>query len=212
MKRIFKFLLITIALVLIVVQLVPQKRLKTALSSTIHIPTNLQEGDIFFQYNHSPTCDAIRIATQSKFSHCGILLQKNNTWYIFEAIGPVKYTALKDWIGQGDDNYFEQLRLRTPEKLDVEKVHTYASVLNNKPYDSYYLWDNANIYCSELVWKLYKYAAIELCKPKQLKEYYLNDDNVKKQLEARFGNSVPLEETIVSPEDLFRSSVLTRVK
>jgi len=42
-----------------------------------------QNGDIIFQTSESQQCEAVRIATNSKFSHCGILfIEKGKHTYM----------------------------------------------------------------------------------------------------------------------------------
>ena len=36
---------------------------------------SLRDGDIIFQTSQSAQCEAVRIATNSKFSHCGIIFK-----------------------------------------------------------------------------------------------------------------------------------------
>jgi hypothetical protein len=88
----------------------------------------------------------------------------------------------------------------------------YGKQFLGKEYDAYFEWTDNRIYCSELVWKIYKNGAgIELSKLKQLKDFNLNDERVQKILKERYGNEVPLEEKVVAPSDLVDSDLLKTV-
>ena len=49
----------------------------------------LKDGDIIFQTSLSNQSKAIQLATNSKYSHCGIIYKSGNDFYVFEAIQPV---------------------------------------------------------------------------------------------------------------------------
>ena len=61
-----------------------------------------QTGDIIFQVSRSSQSKAIQLATHSDYSHTGMLVIRNKKPYVFEAVGPVKYTPLKQWIAHGE--------------------------------------------------------------------------------------------------------------
>ena len=61
-----------------------------------------QTGDIIFQISRSSQSKAIQLATHSDYSHTGMLVIRNKQPYVFEAVGPVKYTPLKQWIAHGE--------------------------------------------------------------------------------------------------------------
>lgn len=176
----------------------------------------LHDGDIIFQTSESRQCQAVRIATNSKFSHCGIIYKSKGENYVYEAVQPVKITPLKEWISHGKGNNYLVKRLKNRSKLlktDIlEKMKSYGNHFKNKDYDLYFEWSDEKIYCSELVWKIYKNGAnIELCKLESLKNFNLNNPKVKAILTERYGNKIPLEEKVVAPSQLVNSSVLVTV-
>ena len=61
-----------------------------------------QTGDIIFQISRSSQSKAIQLATHTDYSHTGMLVIRNKKPYVFEAVGPVKYTPLKQWIAHGE--------------------------------------------------------------------------------------------------------------
>lgn len=149
----------------------------------------IKSGDIIFQTSQSPQCEAVRIATNSKFSHCGIIFDLNGKWFVFEAVQPVKLTPFDEWIQHGKNNKYVVKRLKnaetvlTPEVL--QKMENYGQQFDGKEYDAYFEWTDNRIYCSELVWKIYKNAAgIELSKLRELKDFNLEDPKSKKFLKS----------------------------
>jgi len=175
----------------------------------------IQEGDMIFQTSQSKQCEAVRIATNSKFSHCGIIFIEKGKKYVFEAVQPVKYTPLKDWIMHGKENHFVVTRLKNSSTLNastLQKMKDYAKQLNNKDYDLYFDWSDDKIYCSELIWKIYKNGAgIELCPLQKLKDFNLKDTRVQAILAERYGIKIPLEENVVAPSNLEESKIVTKI-
>lgn len=175
-----------------------------------------KDGDIIFQTSQSQQCEAVRIATNSKFSHCGIIFIKDGKQYVYEAVQPVKMTLLEDWIEHGKEEKYVVKRLNNAStvlnKNTIEKMKTHGQAFNNKDYDIYFEWSNDKIYCSELVWKIYKEGAnIELCPLQKLKEFNLSDPKVKAILQERYGNSIPLEEDVVAPSQIVNSKQLVTI-
>lgn len=184
------------------------KQEKTAVSK-------FKDGDLIFQTSESKQCEAVRIATNSKFSHCGIIYDINGNWFVFEAVQPVKLTPLEDWIKHGKDNKYVVKRLKDESTLNpqvLQKMKDYSQQFDGKEYDAYFEWTDNRIYCSELIWKIYKNAAgIELSKLRELKDFNLQDPRVQKILKERYGNDIPLEEKVVAPSDLADSNILKTV-
>lgn len=174
-----------------------------------------KDGDIIFQTSESKQCEAVRIATNSKFSHCGIIYDINGKWFVFEAVQPVKLTPLEDWIKHGRDHKYVVKRLKDDNVLKPEvlqKMKDYSQQFDGKDYDAYFEWTDNRIYCSELIWKIYKNAAgIELSKLRELKDFNLKDPRVQKILKERYGNDIPLQEKVVAPSDLSDSNLLKTV-
>lgn len=180
------------------------------------LQTKIQDGDIIFQTSQSPQCEAVRIATNSKFSHCGIIYDINGKWFVFEAVQPVKLTPFDEWIQHGKDSKYLVKRLKNSDKvltpIVLQKMKAYSQQFDGKEYDAFFEWSDTRIYCSELIWKIYKNAAnIELSKLKQLKDFNLTDQRIQKIINERYGNNIPLDEKVVAPADLANSDLLKTV-
>ncbi|QLC65213.1 YiiX family permuted papain-like enzyme [Flavobacterium sp. LPB0248] len=177
--------------------------------------SKFKDGDLIFQTSESKQCEAVRIATNSKFSHCGIIYDINGNWFVFEAVQPIKLTPLEDWIKHGKDSKYVVKRLKDENALSpqiLQKMKDYSQQFDGKEYDAYFEWTDNRIYCSELIWKIYKNAAgIELSKLRELKDFNLQDPRVQKVLKERYGNDIPLEEKVVAPSDIAESNILKTV-
>ena len=66
-----------------------------------------QNGDIVFQTSESAMSQGIQLATNSAYSHVGILFFENNTWMVYEAVQPLCKTELYEWQNRGKDGYCE---------------------------------------------------------------------------------------------------------
>ncbi len=187
----------------------------TAIKKNPQLLDKIKDGDIIFQTSQSRQCEAVRIATNSKFSHCGIIYIDNGKKYVYEAVQPVKITASEEWISHGENNSYVVKRLKNTSLLTpatIEKMKKYGNQFKNKDYDLYFEWSDAKIYCSELVWKIYRNGAdIELCKLESLKSFNLTNPKVKEILAERYGNKIPLEEKVVAPSQIVNSELLETI-
>lgn len=177
----------------------------------------LKEGDLIFQTSRSSQSKAIQLATKSKYSHCGIVFKEGDSFYVFEAVQPVKRTPLAQWIARGEKGEYVVKRLKnaeqtlTPEVL--QKMKEIGKGFYGKNYDLAFEWTDEKIYCSELIWKIYKRAAgIEIGNLEKLGDFDLSSDQVKRKMKERYGNKIPMEELVISPASIFESELLTTVK
>ena len=172
-----------------------------------------KEGDIVFQTSRSSQSAAVQAATASPYSHMGIVLFQKAKPYVFEAVQPVKFTDLEKWLARGKAGHFVAKRLKSPlNAKDVEKLHVQARQYVGKPYDLTFEWTDERIYCSELVWKLYKQAAnLELAPLEKLGSFNLKSPAVRKKLTERYGANIPFKEPVISPVAIFNSPLLVTV-
>jgi hypothetical protein len=71
-----------------------------------------RDGDIAFQRFPSPQCRAIQLATESQFSHVGMILMYNGALMVYETIGPVKFTPIDSWMARDEHHHIVVTRLR----------------------------------------------------------------------------------------------------
>jgi uncharacterized protein YycO len=177
----------------------------------------LMDGDLIFQTSTSEQSKAIQAATHSKYSHCGIIYKEANDFYVFEAVQPVKITTLDKWIARGEKGKYVIKRLKDAEKLltptAIQKIKKIGEEYNGKNYDVTFEWSDDKIYCSELIWKVYKRAiGLELGKLQKLKDFDLTAKVVQQKMTERYGTKIPLDETVISPSSIFDSELLEIVE
>lgn len=82
-----------------------------------------------------------------------------------------------------------------------------------KNYDLTFEWSDDRIYCSELVWKIYQRATgLEVGKVERLEDFDLNNEIVRKKMSERYGNNIPLNESVISPVAIFNCELLMTVE
>lgn len=170
-------------------------------------------GDIVFHTSLSNQSKAVQAATRSRYSHMGIVLFRNGEPFVFEAVQPVKYTSLQKWLDRGKDKHYVIKRLKSPlSEASIKKLYRESKRYEGKPYDLAFEWTDEKIYCSELVWKLYKSAAdIELAPLSRLGSFDLSHPAVKAKLKERYGAKVPVGEPVIAPSAIFASELLQTV-
>jgi hypothetical protein len=141
-----------------------------------------KDGDLIFQHSASTQSKAVQLATQSYYSHCGIIFYMDGNPYVFEAVEPVGVRSLADWIKSGENQNYAVYRLK-----------------------------NNELYCSELAFKAYRTIGIELCRPKALRDFNLESPQVRKLMQQRYGDQIPYDEPMVSPGQLTESALLYKV-
>jgi hypothetical protein len=182
----------------------------------ISVDGRFWSGDIIFQTSKSSQSRAIQLATNSKYSHMGIIYETDGQLYVYEAVQPVKLTKLDEWIKRGENSHYIVKRLKDSERLltneKVKKMRDFGESFEGKKYDLYFEWSDDKIYCSELVWKIYKEALdIEIGDLQELSEFDLTSDIVKNKMKERFGANIPLDEKVISPAAMFDSDKLVTI-
>ena len=197
----------------------PKQRINHARTEVKNLIDNnqLKEGDLIFQTSQSGQSKAIQFATKSKYSHCGLIYKEGQNYFVFEAVQPVKLTALDKWIARGKDGKFVIRRLKSSELVLTPTALTKMKQIENqflgKNYDLTFEWSDTKIYCSELIWKVYQRATgIEIGKLQKLSDFDLTNEVVKKKMKERYGDNIPVNEIVISPEAIYESDLLETVK
>lgn len=127
-------------------------------------------GDLVFQdLDCGPLCDAIEKVTEGfqgyDFSHMGIVYQdrKSKKLYVIEAIGSkVRKTDLETFLQRSlDDRNRPKViagRLIPEYRHLIKKALVYAEDAVNTPYDDRFIMNNDSLYCSELIYEIFKKA------------------------------------------------------
>lgn len=195
----------------------PPHQMKKAGKKSKDSKAEIKNGDIIFQTSVSGQSKAIQLATHSKYSHCGIVYKNGENYFVYEAVEPVCLTPLSDWIARGSEGHFVIKRLKNADEVltsqVLSKMKTVGDRFKGKHYDLYFEWTDDRIYCSELIWKIYKEATgLELGKLEKLKSFDLTSVAVKEKMKARYGNKIPMNETVISPESIYNSEFLITIK
>lgn len=179
------------------------------------IKIQVQDGDLIFQSSQSRQSQAIEIATDSKYSHCGIVFFENDVPFVYEAVQPVGKRKMTDWISSGVNQTCVIKRLKgidTVSNKALLKMKKYATSQFGKHYDAYFSWTDKEMYCSELVYKTYSNGLnFKLATPKMLREFNLDAPIVRKIMRERYGENIPYDELMISPGQLYDSPYLISV-
>lgn len=175
-----------------------------------------QNGDLIFHTSRSSQSEAIQLATNSKYSHMGIIYQNGNDFFVYEAVQSVKITELKEWIDRGQNGEFVVKRLKNSEDIlteeGLQKMKSVGEKYLGKEYDYLFEWSDDKIYCSELVWKIYKESFdIEIGELERFGDFNLSDKIVQRKVKERYGNEVPEEELVITPDRMFHSDKLITI-
>lgn len=176
----------------------------------------IRNGDIIFQTSQSSQSKAIQLATNSKYSHMGIIYEMDGKYFVYEAVQPVKLTSISEWINRGENRHYVIKRLENADQIltnsTLTKMKKIGEQFKGKSYDIYFEWSDDKIYCSELVWKIYKQATdIEIGELEQLSDFDLSNDIVKAKMQERYGENIPLDEKVISPAAMFESDKLITI-
>lgn len=197
----------------------PKHRLDNAKSEVKKLTkkNEIKNGDLIFHTSISGQSKAIQLATNSKYSHCGIVYSNNGQFYVFEAVQPIKTTPLDKWIARGKEGHYVIKRLNNADQIltaeTLQKMKQEGGKFKGKNYDLTFEWSDDKIYCSELIWKIYKRATgLEVGKLEKLSDFDLTNEVVKQKMKERYGDKIPMNEVVISPKAVFDSELLTTVK
>lgn len=175
---------------------------------------DLKTGDIVFQATGGEQCKAVSEATSSRFTHCGVVFEQGGKLMVIEAVQPVSITPLEAFIARSSPGTFHARRLKqAPDSAKIEHAREWAYLTVGKDYDLGFQWSDEKLYCSELVWKLYREAGVTLCDPRPFRDYALEGPRMTSVIQQRYGSlaELPLDEPAVAPSDLAKSPHLVEV-
>jgi hypothetical protein len=121
----------------------------------------LKQGDLLFQnLDCGPLCDAIEQVTYGKdglkFSHIGLVVIKQDSIYVIEAIGKnVVLTPYKKFKSRTPNPLYLG-RLNEPYQPLIDSAIGFAMQQLGLPYDEPFLYNNNKYYCSELIYDAFK--------------------------------------------------------
>ena len=147
----------------------------------------------------------------------GLVHIEHGKAFVYEAVGPVKLTPADEWIARGEGKHYTLMRLKdadarlTPDALRKMGKGRPAVLVGDRT-TSASDGPTERLYCSELVWKIYKEGiGVELGSLQRLGDFDLTNPLVQAKLRERYGARVPLEEPVISPGAIAASALLETV-
>jgi hypothetical protein len=167
-------------------------------------------GDLVFQdLDCGPRCDLISQVTRSRYVHVGVVLREADGLAVWEALGPVGPVPLAAWVARGVRGRVAVHRLKLATSGELEALGRAVRARRGRPYDADYQWDDARIYCSELIAKAFVQATGRACvEPHPVGREALGAwaDRVRVMSHGRLTAAT----LVVTPADLARSSCVER--
>ena len=171
-----------------------------------------QDGDVIFQsLPYSPVVWAIEGVTKSPYSHCGIVGQKDSQWVVYEAIGSVRITLLKEFLWRGRGGGFAVYRLKEAHREHIPETLRCCEKYLGLPYDFRYRLDDEKIYCSELIYKAFRDATDGQQLGDLVKFGDMNWGPYEVLIRQIEGGPVPVDREMITPRDLARARQLEPV-
>lgn len=159
---------------------------------------DLQEGDVVFIESQSSQSPYIKVGTMSKWTHCGVVVNTPQGMKVLEASKTVRLTPFAKFIDSAKN---ENWTVKRP-KLKLTEPISYSKYLG-MPYDLEFKFNNGKMYCSELVWLVYKDQEIELCKPRKVSSFiFTRIPKVRNLMQKR---GITMEQQAVAPVDLYKA-------
>ncbi len=183
----------------------------------------LESGDIVFQDSVDPSgqAHAIKVMSDSRWSHCGIYFERpGRAPIVIDGDGAGPPQSWDAWRDAGVGGRYAAYRVRDGlSGGEAAALMGRAGELDGRAYDFKFAWGDAEIYCSELVWKAYDRAlGIRLGEVQRFTDFDL-DHPMARLLIERPGSWGTVEnarghgdEPVVSPQAITESERLVRVR
>jgi hypothetical protein len=168
----------------------------------------IEAGDVVLQdLECGERCALIRDVTQSRYAHVGVVVVDDGERFVWEALGPVGPVPLDAWLARGVEGKVAVYRPRPSLRAKRAGVEAAMRAMAGRPYDGDYQWDDARIYCSELVAKAYRDALGR----DVLAPHPVDLGSHTARVAVLSGGRLTSQTRMVTPRDLTRSSLFTRV-
>lgn len=167
----------------------------------------LRRGDVVFIRSTSEQAAMIALATDSPWTHTGIVWEQGGALVVLEAVGPVRVVPLADFLGRAKDGLWSAGR--PPEGVDLDAVEAAARGMLGRPYDAAFAWDDERLYCSELVVKAFAAGGLALGELRPVSSFRVDDPRIRDGLRAR---GIPADRLVVSPASVLADPDLTPLR
>ncbi len=176
----------------------------------------VRDGDIIFQTSHSSQSLAIQRATGSAYSHMGLVFLRDPQAVRIRGSCDRSIHASRSLVARGVGHHFVVKRLRNADAVlgaaGIEQLRKAAEQFSGRHCDLTFDWSDDRIYCSELVWKAYdRSLGVQIGALQTIRDFNLTDPAVRAKLRQRYGDNIPLNEPVISPVSMFRSTLLVTV-
>lgn len=159
----------------------------------------VKTGDVVLQTSRSSRSALIRRASDSPYSHVGLVEIAPDGVFVLEAVQPVSRTPWKTWRARGAGGKVTVLRAKDLDASALAQVVAEAKRDLGKPYDARYRWDDESLYCSELVAKAFERGAkVSVGTQQQVKSLQLSPADLA--LGPKLG--IDPEQTLLTPQSL----------
>ena len=160
--------------------------------------STLREGDVVFIETRSFQSKFVKLGMMSIWSHCGIAVDTPEGVQIMEADTTVRILPVERFI---DKSVGKKYIIKRPQQQLSQPIDQ-AEWLG-RWYDLVFSFENEEVYCSELVWLIYKAQGIELCPPVKINEHFMV--RFKPLQRALAERGISPEQEAVAPCDLLRA-------
>jgi hypothetical protein len=158
----------------------------------------LREGDIVFIETTSFQSKFVKLGMMSIWSHCGIAVNTPDGVQIMEADTTVRILPIERFI---DKSVGGKYIIKRPKQQLTKPIEQKKWL--GRWYDLKFNFDNEEVYCSELVWLIYKEQDIELCPACKINSHFMvRLAMLQRALEER---GISPEQYAVAPCDLLRA-------
>lgn len=185
-----------------------------AFANSAPLEKAIAEGDIILIQSQSEQAPAIAEGTQSVWTHVGIIIKKAGDWHVAESVGPLQVNSLKSFIGRSKSKSYKVMRNQKFSQKMLPRLYV-ALYKYNQPYDIFFEFSDDRIYCSELVYKVFRdVTGTPVGRLQKMKDLKLDGPYVSKLIEDRLtaiGKELDLEEPIITPVGLLDDKNLTFV-
>jgi len=161
-------------------------------------PVELKTGDVVFQASKSARSALIRRASDSPYSHVGLVEVTGKGIFVIEAIAPVSRTPWAAWYARGVGSKFTVIRAKHASSESLEKVLAQAKRYLGRPYDARYRWDDERLYCSELVTKAFAAIDVEAGVAEPIESLNLSAE----ELASAPSMGIDVKQTLVTPASI----------
>jgi hypothetical protein len=135
---------------------------------------NLQNGDLIFRRGTSIESQIVLLTDQdSEYSHVGMIYKINGRLFVIHSVpkendadpGYIKLELIDEFLSEGKATRVAIYRLlqNSLAKKNIASSYAYSCYFNNYSFDNNYdLNSDTQLYCTELIWKAYMSAGVDL--------------------------------------------------